>query len=113
MENLDRIGPVIILLVTAGLVVLADLIWRRERVRLITAVALIGLVLAALDTVWLIARDMRGFAFQETVVLDRFTLFFNFFFDFFLYFFVLFLFFNLFVLFLLFFAAAMRIGGSH
>jgi NADH-quinone oxidoreductase subunit N len=80
VENLDRIGPVIILLVTAGLVVLADLIWRRERVRLITAVALAGLALAALDTGWLITRERSGFAFQDTVVLDRFTLFFTFFF---------------------------------
>lgn len=80
MENLDRLGPVLVLLVTAGLVVLVDLIWRNERVREVTALALLGCALSAGYTGWLIARDVTGFAFDDTVVLDRFTLFFYFFF---------------------------------
>ena len=79
LDNLDRIAPVIILLVTAGVVVLADLIDRRERTGLLTAIALAGLALAAADSGWLIAREMEGAAFDGTIVLDQFTLFFNFF----------------------------------
>ncbi|MGH2585400.1 MAG: NADH-quinone oxidoreductase subunit N, partial [Dehalococcoidia bacterium] len=80
MENLDRIGPVLILLVTAGVVILADLIDRRERTPLLTAFAAAGLLLAAAYTGWLIARDRECTAFQDTVLLDQFTLFFYFFF---------------------------------
>lgn len=80
VENLDRLGPVLILLVTAGLVVLLDVIRRDENTGAISGLALVGLALSALDTAWLVGRDMRGFAFQETIVLDHFSLFFNFFF---------------------------------
>ena len=80
MDNLDRLGPVLVLLVTAGLVILIDLIWRNERVREMTAVALLGCAVAAAYTGWLTVRDVSGFAFEDTVVLDRFTLFFYFFF---------------------------------
>jgi len=80
LDNVERIAPVIILLVTAGLVLLADMIDRRERTGLLTGLALLGLALAAADTAWLISRDKEGLAFDATIVLDRFTLFFNFFF---------------------------------
>ena len=80
MDNLDRIGPVIVLLVTAGVIVLLDIIDRRERIGLLVGVALAGLAAAAADTAWLIARGVEGSAFQDTVRLDDFTRFFNFFF---------------------------------
>ena len=80
MDNLERIAPVIVLLVTAGLIVLADLIDRRERTGLLAGIALVGLALAAAETGVLISREREGMAFQDTIVLDRFTLFFNFFF---------------------------------
>lgn len=80
MDNLDRLGPVLILLVAAGVIVVIDLVDRRERTGMLIGVALTGLALAALDTAWLIAREMEGVAFQDTLVLDRFTLFFYFFF---------------------------------
>jgi NADH-quinone oxidoreductase subunit N len=80
MDNLERIAPVIVLLVTAGLIVLADLIDRRERTGLLVGIALLGLALAAAETGVLISREKEGLAFEDTIVLDRFTLFFNFFF---------------------------------
>ena len=80
MENLERIAPVIVLLVTAGLIVLADLIDRRERPGLLVGIALVGLALAAVESGVLISRERDGLAFQDTIVLDRVTHFFNFFF---------------------------------
>jgi NADH-quinone oxidoreductase subunit N len=80
MENLERIAPVIVLLVTAGLVVLVDMIDRRERPGLLAGLALLGLALAAVETGVLISRDKEGLAFDATIILDRFSLFFYFFF---------------------------------
>ncbi|MGE0543907.1 MAG: NADH-quinone oxidoreductase subunit N [Dehalococcoidia bacterium] len=80
MENFERFGPAFIVLLTAGVVVLADIIDRRERIGPLVGITLIGLAVAAADTVWLIPRDLNGFAFQDTMVLDDFTIFFNFFF---------------------------------
>lgn len=80
MENLDRIAPVLILLVTAGIVVLLDLVERAERVAACAGIALLGLALAAGYTGWLAARDDLGSAFSDTLTLDRYTIFFYFFF---------------------------------
>jgi NADH-quinone oxidoreductase subunit N len=80
VENFDRFGPVIIVLATAGVVVLLDMIDRRERTGPLVGVTLVGLALAAAHTAWLIAREVDGDAFQGTMLLDDFTYFFNFFF---------------------------------
>lgn len=80
MESLDRLAPVVILLVTAGVILVLDLVDRSEKVPLLSLVAVFGLGGAALYTASLMSRDATGSAFQDTITLDRFSLFFNFFF---------------------------------
>ncbi len=85
MENVNRLGPVLILLVAAAIIVLADVSLlalrerRPERQRL--AVAGLGLAGAFASLLWsglLILSDQEGEAFSGALVIDGFSLFFNF-----------------------------------
>lgn len=82
MDNLDRIGPVLIVFLAAALIIVLDLLPLPPRRRILVGAALAGLVLSTLWTLSLIARDMAGnrddFAFSGSLVIDRFGLFFNF-----------------------------------
>jgi NADH-quinone oxidoreductase subunit N len=76
MTGVDRLGPELILLCFAGIVVLADLFWSRRTL-------LVGLSLVAIagSLAWagsLVARDMQGTAFDGMLVVDDFSLFFAF-----------------------------------
>jgi NADH-quinone oxidoreductase subunit N len=76
VENLDRIGPVLVLLIAAGVVIITDLIWRRENTRVLVGEALLGIAGSLAWTASLITRDIQGGAFQDTIILDNFTRFF-------------------------------------
>lgn len=76
MENLDRIGPVLVILLAAGLILLIDLL-PGDRRRLLVGLGLLGAVASALWAVALIGRDVRGDAFNGSVRLDEFSLFFS------------------------------------
>jgi len=76
MTGVDRLGPELILLCFAGVVVLADLFWPRRWLP-------VGLSLVAVagSLAWagsLVARDMHGTAFDGMLVVDDFSLFFAF-----------------------------------
>jgi NADH-quinone oxidoreductase subunit N len=76
MTGVDRLGPELILLCFAGIVVLTDLFWPRRWLP-------VGLSLLAItgSLAWagsLVARDMRGTAFDGMLVVDDFSLFFAF-----------------------------------
>ncbi len=85
MESVNRLGPELILLAAAGLIVLADVAFlvSGERARTIKRLGLLALALAgaAGSIAWsaaLIAADEEGEAFSGTMSVDKFALFFNF-----------------------------------
>lgn len=85
MDSVNRLGPELILLAAAGLIVLADVAFvvSGERALNIKRLGLLALALAgtAGSIAWsaaLIAADEEGEAFSGTMSVDKFALFFNF-----------------------------------
>ncbi|MDP2948165.1 MAG: NADH-quinone oxidoreductase subunit N [Chloroflexota bacterium] len=77
MASIDRLGPELILLIFAGIIILADLVVPRWRSGLVAA-SLLGVAGSIVWSVTLVARDMRGGAFDGALVVDDFSLFFSF-----------------------------------
>jgi NADH-quinone oxidoreductase subunit N len=78
IQDLDRLGPVLAVMVTAGVLIVVDLVMTRENRRLLVGIALVGLAAAALWLVSLIARDREAAFFSDSMVLDNYTIFFTF-----------------------------------
>ena len=78
IQDLDRLGPVLAVMVTAGVLILIDLVMSRENRRLLVGIALVGLAASALWLVSLIARDREAAFFSDSMVLDNYTIFFTF-----------------------------------
>jgi NADH-quinone oxidoreductase subunit N len=76
MENVNRLGPELILLAIAGIILLADIIVPRKA--LLTFAALGATLASILWTGLLIATDQQGEAFSGVLVVDEFSIFFNF-----------------------------------
>jgi NADH-quinone oxidoreductase subunit N len=80
MDDINRFGPELALLIAAGLIVVGDVaLPLRRNGRLILAVGL-GLAGVAASVIWsliLIVADERGEAFEGLLVVDNFSLFFN------------------------------------
>jgi NADH-quinone oxidoreductase subunit N len=78
LQDLDRLGPVLAVMVTAGLILIADLVTPRARKRWLAGLAIAGLSAAALWLVVLILRDRQASFFSDTLALDNFSIFFTF-----------------------------------
>jgi NADH-quinone oxidoreductase subunit N len=78
LQDTDRLGPELAVLVAAGLILVADLVMPRERVRWLAGVALAGLTGAAIWLVVLMGRDREGSFFSDSMALDNFSIFFMF-----------------------------------
>jgi NADH-quinone oxidoreductase subunit N len=83
LEDLDRLGPILAVMATAGLIIIADLVVprgreARSRTTWLAGLALAGLAAAALWLVVLIARDRQASFFSDSMVLDNFSIFFMF-----------------------------------
>ena len=85
MENVNRLGPELILLVVAAIIILSDITFLVRGDRLVArkrlALAALALTGAFASILWsglLIAFDQQGEAFSGTLVVDDFSLFFNF-----------------------------------
>lgn len=78
VQDLDRLGPILAVLVTAGLILIADLATPRDRKRWLAGLAVAGLSAAALWLVILILRDRQASFFSDTMALDNFSIFFTF-----------------------------------
>ncbi len=76
MTGIDRLGPELMLLCFAGIIVLTDLVWSRRS--LLVGLSLVGVAGSLAWTGSLVARDMRGSAFHDVLVVDDFSLFFAF-----------------------------------
>ncbi len=75
-HDLYLLAPVIIVMVTAGIIILADLVLRSRAA--LVAIALSGLALAAAVTASFLWREERGTGFHEMLVVDDFSIFFAF-----------------------------------
>jgi len=78
LEDLDRIGPEIVVMVTAGVILMIDLVLREREKAWLPLVAISGLVGAVIWTVTLILRDREAVVFSGTYSLDNFSIFFTF-----------------------------------
>ena len=78
LEDLDRLGPILAVMVTAGLIILTGLVLPRERVKLVAGLALAGLAASAGWLVTLIVRDREASFFSDSMALDNFSIFFMF-----------------------------------
>ena len=78
LQDLDRLGPVLAVMLTAGVLIVIDLIWSRENRRLLVGVSLAGLAAAAVWLVSLILRDRQASFFSDSMALDNYSIFFTF-----------------------------------
>ena len=83
LPDIDRLGPELVLMVSAGLIILADLALREDmpaprRGALLACGSLAGIVGAIAWAVSLVLRDRQGTAFHGSLVVDNFSLFFMF-----------------------------------
>ena len=78
LADLDRLGPEIVVMVSAGIILMVDLVLRERNRGWLPFVALAGLGGAALWTVTLILRDREAVAFSGTYSLDTFSIYFMF-----------------------------------
>ena len=78
LADLDRMGPVIAILLTAGVIILADLVIPQKREKWLAGVALAGLLGAAIWLVTLIVREREASYFSDSMALDNFSIFFTF-----------------------------------
>ena len=80
LQDLDRLAPVLVVMVTAGVILLLDLVIPRRRTPWLAAVALLGLAGSAAWLTSLILRDREASFFSDTMALDNLSIFFTFFF---------------------------------
>jgi len=78
LEDLDRLGPILTVMVTAGLIILAGLAVPRRYAKALSGVALAGLGGSALWLVTLILREREASFFSDSMALDNFSIFFMF-----------------------------------
>ena len=84
MDDLNRFGPELALLIAAGLVVILDVAmpasaaWAARRRAVSIVLGLVGVAGSVGWSLALILADERGDAFEGLLVVDDFSLFFNF-----------------------------------
>ena len=78
IPDLNRLGPILAVMVTAGIILMVDLMLPRERKRALAGVAVAGLAVSAAWLVVLILRDRQASFFSDTMSLDNFSIFFTF-----------------------------------
>ncbi len=78
LADLDRFGPELAVMVTAGLVLLTDLAVPRRYKHWLAALAVAGLGAAALWLVVLVLRGREASFFSDSMALDNFSIFFIF-----------------------------------
>lgn len=78
IPDLNRLGPVLAVMLTAGVIIIADLVTPRDKKRGLAGIAIGGLTVSALWLVVLILRDRQASYFSDTMALDNFSIFFTF-----------------------------------
>jgi len=75
--NLESIIPEIIVVITALVVLLLDLVLSKDEKTPVAVLSLLGLALALISSIFMWRADVSSYAFNRLIVIDRFTLFFN------------------------------------
>jgi NADH-quinone oxidoreductase subunit N len=78
VTSVDRFGPELVVMVTAGLVLLADMVTPRRYKLWLAALAVLGLAAAGLWLGVLMLRERESAFFYDSMVLDNFSIFFTF-----------------------------------
>ncbi len=78
IHDFDRLAPIMVVMATAGLIFIVDMIASRESRRLLVGIALAGLTVSAAWLVILILRDRQASYFSDSMALDNFSIFFTF-----------------------------------
>ena len=78
LQDLDRLGPILAILVTAGVIIVADLMTPRDRKQWLAGVAIAGIVASVIWLIVLILRDRQASFYSDTMALDNFSIFFMF-----------------------------------
>jgi NADH-quinone oxidoreductase subunit N len=78
LADLDRLGPILAVMVAAGVTLIVDLMTPRDRKKWLVAPGLAGLTASAVWLVVLIARDRQASFFSDSMALDNFSIFFTF-----------------------------------
>jgi NADH-quinone oxidoreductase subunit N len=78
IQDLDRLGPILTVLVTAAVIILADLVVPQRRAKLLAGVGVAGLAGACVWLATLILRDREASFFSDSMALDNFSIFFTF-----------------------------------
>ncbi|MGH7620704.1 MAG: NADH-quinone oxidoreductase subunit N, partial [Gemmatimonadaceae bacterium] len=78
MASLDRFGPELAVMFTAGLVLLADLVVPRRHKQWLAGLSVAGLAAAAIWLVILVLRSREASFFDDSMSLDNFSIFFIF-----------------------------------
>jgi NADH-quinone oxidoreductase subunit N len=78
LQDFDRLGPIIAVMATAGVIIVLDLIVKRESKRALAGIAVLGLACSAGWLVSLILRDREASFFSDSMALDNFSIFFMF-----------------------------------
>ncbi|MBF6600614.1 MAG: NADH-quinone oxidoreductase subunit N [Dehalococcoidia bacterium] len=78
LASLDRFGPELAVMATAGLVLLADLVVPRRHKAWLAGLSVAGLLAAALWLVILVLRGRQASFFDDSMALDNFSIFFIF-----------------------------------
>jgi|CXWL01.1.fsa_nt_gi NADH-quinone oxidoreductase subunit N len=78
IQDFDRLAPVMVVMLTAGIIFIVDMIVRREDKRLLGGIAILGLAVSAAWLVSLIVREREASYFSDSMALDNFSIFFTF-----------------------------------
>ncbi len=78
IPDLNRLGPVLAVMLTAGVIIIADLMTPPDKKRGLAGIAIGGLTVSAVWLVVLILRDRQASYFSDTMALDNFSIFFMF-----------------------------------
>jgi NADH-quinone oxidoreductase subunit N len=83
LDDIDRLGPELTLISAAGLLILLDLVLKEgipvaRRSALLAYASLAGIAGSILWAITLVLRDREGTAFDNSLVVDNFSLFFKF-----------------------------------
>jgi len=78
LQDLDRFGPILIVMVAAGFIFVGDMLIPKSRQRYLAGIAVAGLAASVIWLGVLIGREREASFFSDTMALDNFSILFTF-----------------------------------